>query len=46
MLSALMLAQAQYLFYKMATEKKMKPEVLSKIALQISNYFKDAYGNS
>ena len=43
MLSYLMLAQSQYLFYKMATEKKMKPEVLSKIALQISNYFKEAY---
>lgn len=43
MLSNLMLAQAQYLFYKMATEKKMKPEVLSKVALQISDYFKEAY---
>lgn len=43
MLSNLMMAQAQYLFYKMATEKKMKPEVLSKIALQISNYFKEAF---
>ena len=46
MLSNLMLAQAQYLFYKMATEKKMKPEVLSKIALQISNYFREAYSQS
>lgn len=46
MLSNLMLAQAQYLFYKMATEKKMKPEVLSKIALQISYYFKEAYSLS
>ena len=43
MLSNLMMAQAQYLFYKMATEKKMKPEVLSKIALQISHYFKEAF---
>jgi len=39
----LMLAQAQYLFYKMATEKKQSPEILSKIALQISQYFKRAY---
>jgi hypothetical protein len=33
MLANLMLAQAQYLFYKMATEKKQSPEILSKIAL-------------
>ena len=46
MLSNLMLAQAQYLVYKMATEKKMKPEVLSKIALQISWYFREAFGLS
>jgi len=39
-LSTLMLAQAQYLFYKMATEKKQSPELLSKVALQISEYFK------
>lgn len=32
-LSNLMLAQAQYLFYKMASDKKMAPELLSKIAL-------------
>jgi hypothetical protein len=38
-----MLAQAQYLFYKMATDKKMKADMLSKIALQISVYFKKAY---
>ena len=43
MLSNLMLAQSQYLFYKMATDNKMKPEMLSKIALQISHYFKSAY---
>lgn len=30
----------------MATEKKMKPEVLSKVALQISFYFKEAYSFS
>ena len=46
MLSNLMLAQSQYLFYKMANDKKMKPEVLSKIALQISIYFREAYQNS
>lgn len=43
MLSNLMLAQAQYLFYKMATEKKQSPEILSKVALQISTYFKRAF---
>lgn len=32
MLSSLMLAQAQYLFYKLATEKKSSADVLSKIA--------------
>lgn len=31
-LSNLMLAQAQYLFYKMATSKGMKPDILSKVA--------------
>ena len=39
-ISYLMLAQAQYFFYKMASEKKPNPELLSKIALQISEYFK------
>jgi hypothetical protein len=38
-----MLAQAQYLFYKMATEKKMSPDILSKTALQIGKYFDLAY---
>ena len=33
MLSSLMLAQAQYLFYKLATDKKQSAEMLSKIAL-------------
>jgi hypothetical protein len=42
-LSALMLAQAQYLFYKMASDKKMAPELLSKIALKIASYFSEAY---
>jgi len=46
MLASLMLAQSQYLFYKMASEKKMKPEILSKIALQISVYFREAYALS
>jgi len=46
MLSNLMLAQAQYLFYKMATDKKMKPDILSKTAQQISTYFREAYSHS
>lgn len=46
MLSNLMLAQAQYLFYKLATDKKQSAEVLSKVALQISVYFKEAHENS
>ena len=41
-----MLAQGQYLFYKMATEKKMSPDILSKTALQISAYFMQAYDAS
>ena len=32
MLSNLMLAQAQYLFYKLATEKKQSADILSKTA--------------
>ena len=43
MLSNLMLAQAQYLFYKKATDAGMKPAILSKIAMQVSDYFKKAY---
>ena len=43
MLSNLMLAQAQYLFYKKATEAKMKVLTLSKTAMQVSEYFKKAY---
>lgn len=46
MLSNLMLAQAQYLFYKLATDKKQSAEVLSKVALQISVYFKEAFDQS
>lgn len=43
MLSNLMLAQAQYLFYRKATEAQMKPVILSKTAMQVSEYFKKAY---
>ncbi len=43
MLSNLMLAQAQYLFYKKASDAGMKPGVLSKIAMQVADYFKKAY---
>mmetsp|Transcript_17093 Transcript_17093/g.16314 ORF Transcript_17093/g.16314 Transcript_17093/m.16314 type:complete len:277 (+) Transcript_17093:346-1176(+) len=43
MLSNLMLAQAQYLFYKKANEAGMKSAILSKIAMQVSEYFKKAY---
>ena len=39
MSSNLCLAQAQYLFFRMAREKQMKPEMLSKICAQISVYF-------
>ena len=46
MLSNLMLAQSQYLFYKMASDNKKSPELLSKVALQISEYFKKAYDYS
>lgn len=42
MLSNLMLAQAQYLFYKKASESSMKAAVLAKIAMQVSEYFKKA----
>jgi hypothetical protein len=43
MLSNLMLAQAQYLFYKRAMDAGMKSGVLSKVAVQVSEYFKKAY---
>ena len=46
MLSNLMLAQAQYLFYKMANDNKMKADILSKICLQISHYFGQSYKKS
>jgi hypothetical protein len=39
MLSNLMLGQAQYLFYKLAVEKGQTPEMQSKIALKVSEYF-------
>lgn len=34
-----MLAQAQYLFYRKALDVGMKPPVLAKIAMQVSQYF-------
>lgn len=43
MLSNLMLAQAQYLFYRKALEAGMKPAVLAKIAMQVSQYFSKAH---
>jgi programmed cell death 6-interacting protein len=43
MLSNLMLAQAQYLFYRKANEAGMKASILTKIAMQVSEYFKKAY---
>lgn len=43
MLTNLMLGQAQYLFYRKALEAGMKPNVLAKIAMQVSEYFKKAY---
>lgn len=42
-LTNLMLAQAQYLFYRKAMEAGMKSSVLAKIAMQISEYFKKSY---
>lgn len=43
MLSNLMLAQAQYLFYKKAMDAGMKAGVLSKVSMQVSEYFKKSY---
>jgi BRO1-like domain len=43
MLSNLMLAQAQYLFYKKASDAGMKAATLAKIAMQVAEYFKKAY---
>jgi hypothetical protein len=44
--SNLCLAQAQYLFYKMAKDKNMKPALLSQIAMQASVYFSVAFEKS
>ena len=44
MLAALCLAQGQYLFYKLATEKKQSAEMLAKVSTKISEYFKEANG--
>lgn len=38
-----MLAQAQYLFLRKATEAGMAPTMVSKIAMQVAEYFKKAY---
>ena len=43
MLSNLMLAQAQYLFYRKANEAGMKASILSKTSMQVAEYFKKAY---
>lgn len=43
MLSNLALAQAQYLFFKKASDAKMKAGILSKTAMQVSDYFKKAF---
>ena len=46
MLSNLCLAQAQYLFFKKASEAGMNAGVLAKIAAQVSIYFEKAFDNS
>ena len=46
MLSSLMLAQSQYLFYKLANDKGMKADILSKISQQISHYFGQSFKKS
>ena len=42
MLSELCLAQAQYLFYKKAAMAGMKAGILSKTAMKVAEYFKNA----
>ena len=44
--SNLCLAQAQYLFFKKASEAGMNAGVLSKIAAQVSTYFEKAFENN
>jgi hypothetical protein len=44
--SNLCLAQAQYLFFKKASEAGMAPSVLAKIAAQVSTYFEKAFENN
>ena len=44
--SNLCLAQAQYLFFKMASDKNMPPTILSKVAAQVSIYFQKAHDNN
>jgi len=41
--SNLCLAQAQYLFFKKASDAGMNPAVLAKIAAQVSIYFDKAF---
>jgi hypothetical protein len=43
MLSYLCLAQAQYLFFKKASDAKMKAGILAKIGMQVSDYFKKGF---
>ena len=44
--SNLCLAQAQYLFFKKASDAGMNAAVLSKIAAQVSIYFEKAFENN
>lgn len=44
--SNLCLAQAQYLFFKKASESGMNANVLAKIAAQVSLYFEKAFENN
>lgn len=44
--SNLCLAQAQYLFFKKASEAGMNANVLAKIAAQVSSYFQKAFDNN
>ena len=43
MCSNLCLAQAQYLFFKKASDAGMAPKVLAKIAAQVSIYFQKSF---
>ena len=41
--SNLCLAQAQYLFFKKASDANMAPRILAKVAAQVSIYFQKAF---